>query len=91
MHVSLTKVGGARVSDVIDIPLCIFEISLAQRNANRHHLVSDGAVSLVPRMGMANPLLVEDMFRRCRRDCRTCQKKGGRDCSGQEVHRRVGR
>lgn len=71
----------------MDVPLCIFEVSLAQRNANRHYKISDGTVPLVPRMRVAIAFLVKNMFARSGGNCQTGQNERSCGCSGQEMHR----
>lgn len=71
----------------MDVPLCVVEIPLAQRNANRHYMISDGTVPLVPRMRVAIAFLVKHMLARGGRNCQTGQNQRSCGCSGQEMHR----
>lgn len=71
----------------MDVLLCVFEVPLAQRNANRHYMISDGTVPLVPRMRVAIAFLVKNMLARSGGNCQTGQNERRCGCSGQEMHR----
>lgn len=57
----LTKVGGARVGNIINKSFGMLKISLAKTNSNWHHFMAGSAIALTPLMRNATPLLVKDV------------------------------